>query len=125
MIEVIYACMFGVFALFLFSVFRLMFKKNNVQNQDMFSNWKFGMFVIILSSLTFFLYFTLSIGSIGIEQTMNVSGEIISIQSNSYIQVFNLMPLVSAIYFMQWILFAIEILYSLQFFGRQRMNFNN
>jgi len=111
-------CFFAVIILFLYSVYRIMFVK---EKPDMIAKWKVALIVIIISTIFFFIYITVAIGEIGIQQTITDGTDTFVIQSNNYLQAFNLMPLVVAIYSLQWMFFVISILQGFSFFGRQRM----
>lgn len=108
----------GIILVFLYSVYRLMFVR---EQPDMIEKWKVAFMLIIISSILFFIYFTASIGEINSVQTITSTGETFTIQSNSYMQAFNFMPLVGAIYLIQWMFFVINILQGFGFFGRKRM----
>ena len=122
MIELALACLALLIIIFLFNVYRTMFLK---PNENTIATWKTGLFLIILSSLLFFTYLTLTIGSVGIEQTINDGTTNFVVQSNDYMQSFNLMPLASAVFLFQWLFFAIEVLRGISFFGRGRLDANS
>ena len=116
--EIALVSFIGIIIVFLYSVYRLMFIKDT---PDMIEKWKIALMLIIISSVLFFLFFTSALGEIGSAQTITTGDEIFTIQSNSYLQAFNFMPLVSAIYLIQWLFFIINILQGFGFFGRKRM----
>ena len=111
-------CFFAMIILFLYGVYRLMFVKDT---PDMIAKWKIALMLIIISSIFFFIYITVSIGEIGVQQTITAGTDTYTIQNTSYLQAFNLMPLVTGIYSIQWLFFVISILQGFGFFGRQRM----
>jgi len=108
----------GIIIIFLYSVYRLMFIKDT---PDMIEKWKIALMLIIVSSILFFVFFTSAIGEVGVAQTITSESDTFVVQSNDYLQAFNMMPLVSAIYLAQWMFFVINILQGFGFFGRKRM----
>jgi len=111
-------CFILIIALFLYSVYRIMFV---TEKPDMIAKWKVALMVIIVSTIFFFIYITVAIGEIGVQQTISDGTDTFVVQSTSYLQAFNLMPLVIAIYGLQWMFFVISILQGFSFFGRKRM----
>jgi len=121
MIEIAYVCLALLVIVWLFSIYRLMFIK---PKQDTLSSWKIGLFLGILASLFFIVYFTMSIGSIGVTTTLTDGTVEFVQQSNAYVQLFNLMPLALAVLMLEWLFCTIEILRGISFFGRGRMTFD-
>ena len=105
--------------LFLYQVYRALFVKD-VEN--MIAKWKIALLLLIISSVLFFVFFTTAIGELGMEQTISDGYDTFVIKSNSYMQAFNLMPLVVGVYAIQWLFFIIYILQGFSFFGRSRMS---
>jgi len=122
MIEITFVCIAIVTLIFLYSLYRLMFLK---PKENTIGTWKTALFLTILSSLFFFGYFTLTLGSIGTQQV--ITDGIVEFVStdNSYMVLFNIMPLVLVMYLLQWLFCIIEILRGISFFGRGRMSFDN
>lgn len=109
--------------LFLFNVWQLLFlhKKTKEETKE-FQKWRLGFFVLILSSMTFFIYVTSVINSVGESQTITDGIDTWTQQSNSYKEGINFMPLVSTIYTTQWLMFFIQLLQGFSFFGRERLS---
>lgn len=121
MIEVAFVCLAIVALLFLFNVYRLIFVK---PEKSFLGNWKVGLFSMILATLFFTTFFILSIGSVGVETTIT-DGVTNFVQKNTgYELLFALMPFASALYFMMWAFFAIDVLRGFQFLGRKRMTWD-
>ena len=122
MIEIAYVCLALLVILWLFSIYRLMFLK---PREDTLASWKMGLFLGILATLFFIVYFVLSLGAIGVEQTITDGTVSFVQQDNSYVQLFNLMPLALGVLMLEWLFCVIEILRGISFFGRGRMTFDN
>lgn len=108
----------GIIVLFLYSIWRLMFVK---ETPDMIAKWKIALMVIIISSIFYFVFITVAISDIGIAQTITDGTDTFIVTKNDYMLSFNLLPLVTAIYLLQWMFFVINILQGFSFFGRTRM----
>jgi len=119
MIEIALGCLFLLLLLFLYTIYRTMFVKTKTET---INTWKIGFFIIIISTLLFVIYFTTTIGLIGQQQTITDGITDFVVNNNSYMLSFNLMPLATAIYFLQWVFFAIDILKGISFFGRGRLD---
>jgi len=121
MIEIAWICLAGLIIISLFTIYRLMFIK---PGKEFIGSWKTGMFLLIIASGFFFIYFILTIGSVGLEQTITDGTINFVVDNNDYLPLFSLMPIAQVIFFMQFIFFAIEFLRGMQFFGRSRITFD-
>jgi len=110
--------------LFLFNLWQLLFLgKEKQEDNTGLVKWRLGLFILALSSLCFFIYFTSALNTIGAEQTLVFAetGETWVQKSNSYQEAFSYLPLVVAVYSCQWLMFFIQLIQGFNFFGRQRM----
>jgi hypothetical protein len=113
---------FAIILLFLYSVYRIFFV---IDTPDMIAKWKIALMLIIVSSLFYFIYITTAISDLGLQSTISAGEEVFITTSNSYMLFFNLMPLITAVYLIQWLFFVVNILQGFGFFGRSRMKLHN
>ena len=114
----------ALIGLFLFNLWQLLYlKKDDAKDSIGFHKWRLGLFVLALSSLVFFIYFSNALTSVGAEQTITSDyGDVFTYKSNTYLEAFAYMPLVIALYTTQWLMFFIQLIQGFNFLGgRSRM----
>lgn len=114
----------SLIGLFLFNLWKLLFLNQNSSEEDAvgFRKWRIGLFVLALSSLCALVYFSGAISLIGEKQIMTDGFDTWTYTNNDYKEAFTFLPLVIAIYSVQWLFLFIQILQGLKFFGTNRSN---
>ena len=112
-------CLIG---LFLVNLWQLLFLDNAKEDSVGFKKWRIGLFILALSSLCALVYFSGSINLIGEKQVLTDGIDTWTYTNNDYSEAFTFLPLVAAIYSIQWLFLFIQILQGLKFFGTNRAN---
>ena len=108
--------------LFLFNLWQLLFLNKDKQTEDEvgLKRWRLGLFILALSSLCAFVYFTSAINSIGVQQTLTDGIDVWTQTDTSYKEAFAYLPLVVALYTTQWLMFFIQLIQGFNFLGLNR-----
>jgi len=86
------------------------------------SDQKTMLIFIACAFLLFLSYFAGTANLLQLEQTINVGGEIITIQNNNYLFFYNFLPVVQGLFGLISLLCISTIFRKIEFFGRSRMN---
>lgn len=115
--------MIALIGLFLFNLWQLLFLNPKQEEDEVgFRKWRIGLFILALSSLCALVYFSGSISLIGEQQTLTDGTDTWTYTNNDYKEAFTYLPLVIAVYSIQWLFLFIQILQGLKFFGTNRSN---
>ena len=121
--EILLISLILLIGLFLFNLWQLLFL-NKEESDDAVGlrSWRIGLFVLALSTLMALIYFSAAMSLIGDKQTLTDGVDTWVSTNNDYKEAFTFLPLVVAIYSVQWLFLFIQVLQGLKFFGTNRNN---
>jgi len=121
--EILLISLILLIGLFLFNLWQLLFLNESAEEDSIgFKKWRIGLFVLALSTLLALIYFSSAMSLIGEEQTLTDGVDTWSYTNNDYKEAFTFLPLVTAVYSIQWGFLLIQVLQGLKFFGTKRNN---
>jgi len=119
--EILLISLVLLIGLFLFNLWQLLFLNSSDSEDSVgFKKWRIGLFVLAISTLLALVYFSAAMSLIGEEQTLTDGVDTWSYTNNDYKEAFTFLPLVTAVYSIQWGFLLIQVLQGLKFFGTKR-----